>query len=114
MMLTEKTLYLVDLAEVEMILRKLVFAALRSAAGNPKVRKQAFKLAQRGLQAAKPSLMQASRRAGQAVRSASDELSAGVREFKAGRDGTDDVATPADKSDGTASQLKNITPKKVD
>ena len=114
MMLTEKTLYLVDLAEVEMILRKLVFAALRSAAGNPKVRKQAFKLAQRGLQAAKPSLMQASRRAGQAVRSASNELSVGVRKFKAGRDGTDDVATPADKSDGTASQLKNITPKKVD
>ena len=52
MMLTEKTLHLVDLAEVEMILRKLVFAALRTAAGNPEVRKQASKLAQRGLQAA--------------------------------------------------------------
>ena len=97
-----------------MILRKLVFAALRTAASNPEVRKQASKLAQRGLQAAKPSLMQASRKAGQAVRSASDELSTGVRKFKAGRDGTDDVATPADKSDGTAPQLKNITPKKVD
>ena len=112
MTLAEKTLYLVDLAEVEMILRKLVFAALRTAAGNPKVRKQAAKLAQRGLQAAKPSLMQASRRAGQAVRSASGELSAGVRKFKAGRDGTDDVAKPAAKSDGTAPRLKNITPKK--
>ena len=69
-----------------MILRKLVFAALRTAASNPEVRKQASKLAQRGLQAAKPSLMQASRKAGQAVRSASDELSTGVRKFKAGRD----------------------------
>ena len=97
-----------------MILRKLVFAALRTAASNPEVRKQASKLARRGLQAAKPSLMKVSRRAGQAVRSASNELSVGVRKFKAGRDGTDDVATPADKSDGAASQLKNITPKKVD
>ena len=95
-----------------MLLRKLVFAALRAAASNPEVRKQASKLAERGLQSAKPSLMQASRRAGKAVRSASDELSAGVRKFKAGRDGKDDVITPADKSDGTASQLKNITPKK--
>ena len=112
MMFTEKTLYLVDLAEVEMILRKLVFAVLRTAAGNPKVRKQASKLAQRGLKAAKPSLMQASWRAGQAVRSASDELSAGVGKFKAGRDGTDDVAEPAGKSDGTAPQPKNITPNK--
>ena len=95
-----------------MILRKLVFAALCTAAGNPKVRKQASKLAQRGLQAARPSLMQASWRAGQAVRSVSEELSTGVRKFKAGRDGTDDVTEPADKSDGTAPQLKNITPKK--
>ena len=95
-----------------MILRKLVFAALRTAAGNPEVRKQASKLAQRGLQAAKPSLMQASRKAGQAVRSASDELSTGVRKFKAGRDGTDDPVAPADKSNCPASQVKNITPKK--
>ncbi len=95
-----------------MILRKLLFAALRTAASNPKVRKQAATLAQRSLQAAKPSLMQASQRAGQAVRSASDELSAGVRKFKAGRDGTDDVAKPADKTDGTVPQMKNITPKK--
>ena len=95
-----------------MILRKLVFAVLRTAAGNPKVRKQASKLAQRGLKAAKPSLMQASLRAGQAVRLASDELSAGVRKFKAGREGTDNEAKPADKSNGTAPRLKNITPKK--
>ena len=95
-----------------MILRKLVFAALRTAAGNPKVQKQASKLAQRGLQAAKPSLMQASRRAGQAVRSASDELSAGVRKFKAGYDGKDDAVKPVGKSDGAVPRLKNITPKK--
>ena len=95
-----------------MILRKLVFAALRSAASNPEIRKQASKLAERGLQAAKPGLIQASRKAGQAVRSASDELSAGVREFKAGRDGKDSEVMPADDSVGTEPQLKNITPKK--
>ena len=95
-----------------MILRKLVFVALRSAASNPKVRKHVSKLAERGLQAAKPSLMQGSRKAGQALRSASDELSAGVRKFKAGLDGTDDLVTPADESDKTASSLKNVTPKK--
>ena len=111
MMLIEKTLDFLDLAEAEMILRKLVFAALRTVANNPEVRKQASKLAQRGLQAAKPGLIQASRRAGKAVRSASDELSAGVRKFQAGRDGTDDAVTPADKSDSTRPQLKNITPK---
>ena len=95
-----------------MILRKLLFAALRSAASNPEVRRQASKLAQRGLQTAKPSLMQASRKAGQAVRLASDELSEGFRKFKAGREGTDNAVTPADKSDGAAPKLKNITPKK--
>ncbi len=95
-----------------MVLRKLVFAALRMAASNPEVRKQVSKLAERGLQSAKPSLMQASRRAGQAVRSASEELSAGVRKFKAGRDGTNDAVAPADKSDCPDSQVKNITPKK--
>ena len=95
-----------------MILRKLVFAALRTAASNPEVRKQASRLAQRGLQAAKPSLMRASRKAGQAVRSASYEMSAGVRKFKAGRDGKDVEVTPADESGDSASQIKNITPKK--
>ena len=95
-----------------MVLRKLVFIALRTVARNPEVRKQASKLAQRGLQVAKPSLMQASRKAGQAVRSASDELSAGVRKFKAGCNGTDGAVTSAEKSDDAAPQLKNITPKK--
>tara|TARA_Y100001954_G_C15689519_1_gene542000 strand:- start:73 stop:375 length:303 start_codon:yes stop_codon:yes gene_type:complete len=98
--------------EADMILRRLVFAALRTAASNPEVRKQASKLAQVGLQAAKPSLMQASQKVGQAVRSASGELSAGVRKFKAGRDGTDDIITSTDKSADAVPQLKNITPKK--
>ncbi len=111
-MCQKKPLYLVDLAEVKMFLRKLVFAALRAAASNPQVRKQAYKLTEHGLQAAKPSLLQASRKAGQAVSSASDELSAGVRKFKAGRDGTNDAVAPADKSDCPDSQVKNITPKK--
>ena len=95
-----------------MILRKLVFAALRSAASNPEIRKEAYRLAERGLQTAKPGLMQASRKAGQAVRSASNELSAGVRKFKAGRDGKDVEVTPADESGDVAPQLKKITPKK--
>ena len=51
-----------------MILRRLVFAALRTAASNPEVRRQAAKLAERGLQSAKPGLLTASRKAGQAVR----------------------------------------------
>ena len=97
-----------------MILRKFVFAALRMAANNPEVRKQASRLAERGLQAAKPGLIQASRKAGNAFRSAADELSSGARLFKAGRDGTDDAVTPADESDNTVSQLKNITPKRGD
>ena len=78
--------------EIGMILRRLVFAALRTAASNPEVRRQAAKLAERGLQSAKPGLLTASRKAGQAVRAASDELSDGVRKFKAGREGTDDEA----------------------
>ena len=61
-----------------MILRKLVFAALRTAASNPKVRKQASKLAQRGLQAAKPSLMQP---AGGPVRLSGQHLTSCLRVF---------------------------------
>ena len=95
-----------------MFLRKLVFAALRAAASNPQVREQALKMTERGLQAAKPSLMQASRKAGQAVRSASDELYAGVRKFKAGRDEIDGAVKPADKNESKVPRQKNITPKK--
>jgi len=99
-----------------MILRRLVFAALRTAASNPEVRRQAAKLAERGLQSAKPGLLTASRKAGQAVRAASDELSDGVRKFKAGRDGADKkVVPPAGKQGrGGAKKkpLRDITPRK--
>ena len=99
-----------------MILRRLVFAALRTAASNPEVRRQATKLAERGLQSAKPGLLTASRKAGQAVRAASDELSDGVRKFKAGRNGTDDeVIPPADDAPSSAARKKsprNIIPRK--
>lgn len=95
-----------------MIFRRLVFAALRTAANNPEVRRQAAKLAERGLQSAKPGLMKASRKAGEAVKAASDELSDGVRKFKAGRDGHDDEGIdPADTS-GDGRQIRNITPRK--
>ena len=99
-----------------MILRRLVFAALRTAASNPEVRRQAAKLAERGLQSAKPGLLTASRKAGQAVRAASDELSDGVRKFKAERDGADkEVVPPAGKQGrGGAKKkpLRDITPRK--
>ena len=101
-----------------MILRRLVFAALRTAASNPEVRRQAAKLAERGLQSAKPELLTASRKAGQAVRTASDELSDGVRKFKVGRQGTDEEEVfPADETKGRTGTKKkktlhNITPRK--
>ena len=95
-----------------MIFRRLVFAALRTAASNPEVRRQAAKIAERGLQSARPGLMKASRKAGEAVKAASDELSEGVRKFKAGRDGCkDEVSGPDDKS-GSTRQVRNITPRK--
>lgn len=104
--------------EIGMILRRLVFAALRTAASNPEVRRQAAKLAERGLQSAKPGLLTASRKAGQAVRAASDELSDGVRKFKAGREGTDDEVIPstdeAKARTGTKKKktFRNISPRK--
>jgi len=100
-----------------MILRRLVFAALRTAANNPEVRRQASKLAERGLQSARPGLLTASRKAGEAVRAASDELSEGVRKFKAGRDGAgEEKASVSDKKPRRAAEpkksLRNITPRK--
>lgn len=99
-----------------MILRRLVFAALRTAASNPEVRRQATKLAERGLHSAKPGLLNVSRKAGQAVRAASDELSEGARKFKAGRDGTETEVIPPDhkkRSSAAKNQTpRNITPRK--
>ena len=92
-----------------MIVRKLLFTALRMAANNPKIRQQAAKAADKVVEAARPSLLQASRRAGEAVRSASDELTEGVKKFKAGVSGdearTIDSAPPRDKG-----ALKRISP----
>ena len=69
-----------------MIIRKLLFTALRMAAQNPSVRRQAVKAADKAVEAARPSLLKP-RRAGEAVRSASDELKEGVKKFKAGMEG---------------------------
>lgn len=96
-----------------MILRHLVFAALRTVASNPAVRRQAAKLAERGLQSAKPGLLKASRKAGETVRAASDEVSDGVRKFKAGRDGEDGTviypAKTSSKEDPRQTPSNNIT-----
>ena len=93
-----------------MIVRKLLFTALRMAANNPKIRQQAAKAADKAVEVARPSLLQASRRAGEAVRSASDELKEGVKKFKAGvtgdKAGTIDSAPLSDKG----RPQKNITP----
>ena len=65
-----------------MILRRLLFSAIRYAAGNPGVRRQASKLADQAVEKARPSLMKASWKAGQFTQIASDELSEGVKKFK--------------------------------
>ena len=95
-----------------MIVRKLLFTALRMAANNPAIRQQAAKAADKAVAAARPGLLQASRRAGEAVRSASDELKEGVKKFKAGANGEDisEVETPAQSRKGRPQ--KNITPPK--
>ena len=77
-----------------MIVRKLLFAALRMAANNPEVRKQAAKAADKAVDAARPSLLKASRRAGEAVRSASNELKDGVQKFKTEMQGSEEVIPP--------------------
>lgn len=93
-----------------MIVRKILFTALRMAANNPKIRQQAAKAADKAVEAARPGLLQASRRAGEAVRSASDELTEGVKKFKAGVNGdeacTIDNAPPSDQG----RPPKNVTP----
>ncbi len=94
-----------------MIFRRLVFSALRMALQNPAVRRQAGHMAQTALKAATPSLMAASRRAGQAVRGASDELQEGMKKFKAARDG-EDTETPQSGKAVPKGPMKNITPGK--
>ena len=95
-----------------MIVRKLLFTALRIAAQNPAVRRQAVKAADKAVDAARPGLLKASRRAGEAVRSASDELKEGVKKFKAGMEG-EEIVLPRNSSVKSPKRpQKNITPKK--
>lgn len=96
-----------------MIVRKLLFAALRMAANNPEVRKQAAKVADKAVDAARPSLLKASRRAGEAVRSASNELKDGVQKFKEEVRGSEEVMPPKNASKNTKARRtkKIICPK---
>ena len=96
-----------------MIVRKLLFAALRMAANNPEVRKQAVKAADKAVDAARPSLLKASRRAGEAVRSASNELKDGVQKFKTKIQGSEEIIPP-EKTDAPPKtrRAKKIIPPK--
>ena len=95
-----------------MIVKKLLFTALRMAAQNPRVRRQALKAADKVAEAARPGLLKASRRAGEAVRSASDELKEGVKKFKAGMEGEEILPTGNSSPKSPKRPEKNITPKK--
>ena len=95
-----------------MIVRKLLFTALRIAAQNPAVRRQAVKAADKAVDAARPGLLKASRRAGEAVRSASDELKEGVKKFKAGMEGEEILPPGKPSAKSPKRPEKNITPPK--
>ncbi len=95
-----------------MIVRKLLFTALRMAARNPVVRRQAVKAADKAVEAARPSLLKASRRAGEAVRSASGELKEGVKKFKAGMEGEEILPPGKPSAKSPKRPEKNITPPK--
>ena len=57
-----------------MLLRRIIFGALMQAARNPTVRKKAGEAAGKALEAAKPGLLRASRRAGELTRQAKDKV----------------------------------------
>ena len=99
-----------------MIIRRLLFTALRMAAQNPEVRKQATMARDAALEAARPTLLKASRRAGQAVRSAHDEVKEGVKQFKDNLQGEAEIIPPnrpkSKKKPAQDNGPKNITPKK--
>mgnify|MGYP007077445163 CR=1 FL=1 len=67
-----------------MILRRLLFSAVKMVASNPAVQKQAAELTRKAVTKARPGLLKASRRAGELVRTTSDELADGVKQFKQG------------------------------
>ena len=57
-----------------MLLRRIIFGALIHAARNPSVQKKAAETAGKVLEAAKPRLLRASRRAGELTRKAKDKV----------------------------------------
>ena len=57
-----------------MLLRRIIFGALMQAARNPTVQKKAGEVADKALDAAKPGLLRASRRAGELTRQAKDKF----------------------------------------
>jgi len=57
-----------------MLLRRIIFGALMHAARNPAVQKKAGEAAGKALNAARPGLMRASRRAGELTRKARETL----------------------------------------
>ncbi len=92
-----------------MILRRLLFSAVKMAASNPAVQKKAAELTRKAVTKARPGLLKASRRAGELVRTTSDELADGVKQFKQGAKpkgagGGDDAShNSTDNSAGDAS-----------
>ena len=92
-----------------MILRRLLFSAVKMAVSNPAVQKQAAELTRKAVTKARPGLLKASRRAGELVRTTSDELADGVKQFKQGAKpkgagGGDDAShNSTDNSAGDAS-----------
>ena len=92
-----------------MILRRLLFSAVKMAASSPAVQKQAAELTRKAVTKARPGLLKASRRAGELVRTTSDELADGVKQFKQGakpkdaRGGDDASHNSTDSSAGEAS-----------
>lgn len=58
-----------------MLFRRLVLGVLMQAARNPHVQKKAGEAANKALNAARPGLLRASRRAGELTRKAKDKLS---------------------------------------
>ena len=57
-----------------MLLRRIIFGALMQAARNPAVQKKVDEAANKALEATKPGLLRASRRAGELTRQAKDKV----------------------------------------
>jgi hypothetical protein len=60
--------------DIYMLFRRFIFGVLMRAAQNPKVQKKAGEVAGKALNQARPSLMRASRRAGELSRKAKQKL----------------------------------------